>query len=117
MPISSIMMIARTVAVANISSGRQWQREEVESVKTPQRMDYHPTIKNHHICLICRLKGVDKSISVGTSASPGPLETHLKTHNTEYLEFRAKKLESEKDASSKSKVSHQSSIICHSYLS
>ncbi len=38
---------------------------------------YHPTMQNHHICLVCHEKGVDKSISIGKSASTGPLLGHL----------------------------------------
>lgn len=70
---------------------------------------YHPNTKCHRICLVCRAKGVDKAISVGQSASPGPLINHLKTHKDQYAEFMekkdAKKVESEKAASSQSSMS------------
>jgi hypothetical protein len=48
---------------------------------------FHPTMRNHRICLVCREVGVDKSNSVGRSASTGPLLGHLRTHNLEYLEY------------------------------
>jgi hypothetical protein len=38
---------------------------------------YHPTMRYHPICLICHERGVDKLISVGKSASTGPLWGHL----------------------------------------
>jgi len=44
-------------------------------------------MRNHRICLVCREVGVDKSNSVGRSASTGPLLGHLRTHNLEYLEY------------------------------
>jgi hypothetical protein len=48
---------------------------------------FHPTMHYHRICLVCHEVGVDKSISVVRSASTGPLLGHLRTHNSEYLEY------------------------------
>lgn len=53
--------------------------------------NYHPDKKCFRICLICRANGVDKAISVGQSASPGPLINHLRTHNKQYMEFVEKR--------------------------
>ena len=49
---------------------------------------------NHfRVCLVCHAKGVDKAISLGANASPGPLVAHLRTHNAEYLEYMEKKVQ------------------------
>jgi hypothetical protein len=54
-------------------------------------LTYHPEMKHFRVCLVCRVKGVDKAISVGSSASPGPLVAHLRTHTEQYLEYLEKK--------------------------
>jgi hypothetical protein len=58
-------------------------------------LNYHPDKKCYRLCLICRVKGIDKAVSVGQSASPGPLINHLRTHQEQYLEFTQKKIEIE----------------------
>jgi hypothetical protein len=50
-------------------------------------LTYLPEMKCFRVCQECRAKGVDKAISVGPSASLGPLVAHLRTHNAEYLEY------------------------------
>ena len=54
-------------------------------------LTFHPEKKCFHVCLICRAAGVDKAISVGQSASTGPLISHLRTHKDQYLEYIEKK--------------------------
>lgn len=72
-------------------------------------LTFHPEKKCFHVCLICRAAGVDKAISVGQSASTGPLISHLRTHKDQYLEYIEKK--NIIDAQSKCAVtSSQSSI-------
>jgi hypothetical protein len=56
-------------------------------------LTFHPEMKHFRVCLVCRANGVDKAISVGSSASPGPLVAHLRTHNAEYLEYMEKKVQ------------------------
>ena len=75
---------------------------------------FHPDKRFHRICLICRGKGVDKCISVGRSASTGPLLGHLRTHNAEYTEFLKAKDEAEASVASAAKsaeASKQPSIV------
>jgi hypothetical protein len=52
---------------------------------------YHPQMRNHRVCLVCHVKWIDKALSVGSSASTGPLVGHLRTHAAEYLEYMKKK--------------------------
>lgn len=73
-------------------------------------LNYHPGMKHFRVCLVCRANGVDKAISVGVSASPGPLVSHLRTHNTEYLEYMEKKVKNA-EISVTSASETQSSIV------
>ena len=75
-------------------------------------LSYHPEKKCFRICLICRVNGIDKAVSVGQSASPGPLISHLRTHKAEYLEYVEKKnsLDAAASAASAATVSNQLSI-------
>jgi len=72
-------------------------------------LTFHPEKKCFHVCLICWAAGVNKAISVGQSASSGPLISHIRTHKNQYLEYIEKK--NAIDAQSKCAVtSSQSSI-------
>ena len=71
-------------------------------------LNYHPEKCFHRFCLICHANGIDKAISVGQSYSPGPLITHLWTHNAQYLEF----IEKKNSASVSSTMSSQQCISC-----
>ena len=73
-------------------------------------LNYHPGMKHFRVCLVCRANGVDKAISVGVNASPGPLVSHLRTHNTEYLEYMEKKVKNA-EISVTSASDTQSSIV------
>jgi hypothetical protein len=72
-------------------------------------LSYHPEKRCFCICLICHVNGIDKAVSVGQSASPGPLISHLRTHKAEYLEYVEKK-NSLDAAASAATVSNQLSI-------
>ncbi len=73
-------------------------------------LSYHPEKKFFRICLICHVNGIDKAVSVGQSASPGPLISHSRMHKAEYLEYVEKK-NSLDAAASAATVSNQLSIL------
>jgi hypothetical protein len=67
-------------------------------------------MKHFRVCLVCHANGVDKAISVGAGASPGPLVSHLQTHNAEYQEYMEKKFKNA-EISVTSAFETQSSIV------
>ena len=72
---------------------------------------YHPDKRYHRLCLVCRGVGVDKSISVGKSASTGPLLGHLRTHHAEYMEYLKAKADVLAESSVDADPGKQPSII------
>ena len=69
----------------------------------PFNIAFHPEMKQHRICLICRGLGMDKALKVGEKCSTGNLITHLCTHpqeNEEYMKATAEAAIVEKEEES-----------------
>ena len=78
----------------------------------PFNIAFHPLMKEHRICLICREKGIDKALKVGEKCSTGNLITHLCTHpkeNEEYMKSTAE-AEAEEESDAKKRKSLQMTI-------
>jgi hypothetical protein len=76
----------------------------------PFNIAFHPLMKEHRICLICREKGIDKALKVGEKCSTGNLITHLCTHPKENEEYMKSTAEAEEESDAKKHKSLQMTI-------
>ena len=82
------------------------KRSPIWKYFAPFNLAFHPEMKFHRICLICRQIGIDKALAVGKKSSLGNLMTHLMSHpkeNKEYAKITAEAEESVQEASKQAK--------------
>ena len=85
---SSVSSVFHVAPSSSNASNKSHKTSPVWKYFTHFDLAFHPKMKWDRICLVCRDKGIDKSISVGKYYSPVALVNHLRSmHKEQYQEY------------------------------
>jgi hypothetical protein len=82
--VNTVNTFVSTFRLASLSSTKSNKTSPIWEYFSHFDEAFHPDMKHHRICLVCRDASVDKAVSVGKDSSTAALISHLKTHKLQY---------------------------------